>query len=184
VDAIGGCGADESLRKFLPTTNIQKTMSALLISGSSLGEATGTIKDWPSNTIPNGWLECGGQAVSRTTFAALFAVIGVTYGVGNGSTTFNLPDLRGRVTAGKDDMGGLIADRLVGGAPEGVDGAMLGAVGGHKVHQLTIGEAPTLNVQSVFQIGSESAVVGYEGPVGGVHNNVQPTIILNKIIKT
>jgi hypothetical protein len=88
------------------------------------------------------------------------------------------------VTAGKDDMGGLIADRLVGGAPEGVDGAMLGAVGGHKVHQLTIGEAPTLNVQSVFQIGSESAVVGYEGPVGGVHNNVQPTIILNKIIKT
>jgi microcystin-dependent protein len=159
-------------------------MSALLMSGNPTGEATGTIKDWPSNTIPNGWLECGGQAVSRTTFAALFAVIGVIYGAGNGSTTFNLPDLRGRVTAGKDDMGGLIADRLVGGAPEGVDGATLGAGGGHKVHHLTTGEAPTLYAQSAFQMGSDSAVVGYEGLAGGMHNNVQPTMILNKIIKT
>jgi microcystin-dependent protein len=159
-------------------------MSALLMSGTPTGEATGTIKDWPSNTIPNGWLECGGQAVSRTTFAALFAVIGATYGVGNGSTTFNLPDLRGRVTAGRDDMGGFTADRLVGGAPEGVDGATLGAAGGHKLHQLIIEEAPTLNVQAAFQMGSDSAAVGYEAPAGGMHNNVQPTMILNKIIKT
>jgi microcystin-dependent protein len=159
-------------------------MSALLISINPTGESTGTIKDWPSNTIPNGWLECGGQAVSRTTFAALFAVIGVTYGAGNGSTTFNLPDLRGRVTAGRDDMGGVIADRLVGGAPEGVDGATLGAAGGHKVHQLATSEVPTLFAQAQFQIGSESAVVGYEGLAGSVHNNVQPTMILNKIIKT
>jgi microcystin-dependent protein len=156
-----------------------------LMSGSLLGEATGTIKDWPSNTIPNGWLECGGQAVSRTTFVALFAVIGVTYGVGNGSTTFNLPDLRGRVTAGKDDMGGVSANRMVGATIEGVNNpAVLGSVGGEEAHQLAVSEAPTLNVQSAFQIGSESAVVGYEGLAGGAHNNVQPTIILNKIIKT
>jgi microcystin-dependent protein len=160
-------------------------MSALLMSGNPTGEATGTIKDWPSNTIPNGWLECGGQAVSRTTFAALFAVIGVIYGAGNGSTTFNLPDLRGRVTAGKDDMGGVSANRMVGATIEGVNNpTVLGSTGGEEAHQLAVGEAPTLFAVSAFQMGSDSAVIGYEGLAGNMHNNVQPTVILNKIIKT
>lgn len=55
---------------------------------------------------------CFGQAVSRTTYAALFAAIGTAYGAGDGSTTFNVPDMRGRVAAGKDDMGGTAAGRL------------------------------------------------------------------------
>jgi len=63
-------------------------------------------------SAPADWLFCHGQAVSRATFAALFAAIGVTHGVGDGSTTFNLPDMRGRVPAGKDDMGGSAANRL------------------------------------------------------------------------
>jgi microcystin-dependent protein len=57
---------------------------------------TGFISMWPTSSVPTGWLECNGAAISRTTFAALFAVIGTTYGPGNGSTTFNIPDLRGR----------------------------------------------------------------------------------------
>ena len=54
----------------------------------------------PSGSVPLGWLICNGTAVSRTTYAALFAIIGTTWGVGDGSTTFNLPDLRDRVPVG------------------------------------------------------------------------------------
>jgi microcystin-dependent protein len=67
-------------------------------SGANLtgiqGVNTGIIVPWGDTTIPSGFLECNAQAVSRVTYAALFAVIGTTYGSGNGSTTFNLPDLK------------------------------------------------------------------------------------------
>ena len=63
-----------------------------------------------SISIPIGWLLCTGQAVSRTTYAALFAVVGITYGSGDGSTTFNVPDFRGRVAMGLDNMGGTSAN--------------------------------------------------------------------------
>lgn len=61
---------------------------------------TGTIQMYAGSTAPSGWLICNGDAISRTTYSALFDVIGTTYGAGNGSTTFNLPDLRGRVPIG------------------------------------------------------------------------------------
>lgn len=59
--------------------------------------AVGAVSAFSTTTAPANWLECDGAAVSRTSFSALFAVIGVTYGVGDGSTTFNLPDLTGVV---------------------------------------------------------------------------------------
>lgn len=62
----------------------------------------GSIQPWPSNTIPEGWLLCDGSAVSRETYADLFLVIGTTYGTGDGSTTFNLPNLKGRTIVAKD----------------------------------------------------------------------------------
>jgi len=55
-------------------------------------DKAGFVVDTASNTVPNGWLECNGQAVSRTTYGDLFDAIGTTYGIGDGSTTFNLPD--------------------------------------------------------------------------------------------
>lgn len=61
---------------------------------------TGTLHAFAGATAPLGYLLCDGTAVSRTTYASLFAVVGTTYGSGNGSTTFNLPDLRGRVPVG------------------------------------------------------------------------------------
>lgn len=73
---------------------------------------TGTVLPFAGSAAPIGWLLCYGQAVSRTTYANLFAAIGTAYGAGDGSTTFNVPDLRGRVAAGKDDMGGTAASRL------------------------------------------------------------------------
>jgi len=65
------------------------------------GIPTGTIVPWTDSTIASGFLECDGTAVSRTTYADLFAVIGTTYGAGDGSTTFNLPDLEDNVPIGK-----------------------------------------------------------------------------------
>jgi len=61
------------------------------------GVNTGLIIPWSSGSVPSGFLECDGSAVSRSTYAALFAVVGTSYGVGDGSTTFNLPDLQDRV---------------------------------------------------------------------------------------
>ena len=74
--------------------------------------SAGIVFDYAGNTAPTGFLMCYGQAVSRTTYAALFAAIGTAYGAGDGSTTFNVPDCRGRVTAGGDAMGGTAAGRL------------------------------------------------------------------------
>lgn len=73
---------------------------------------TGAVIAFAGSSAPTNWLLCSGQAVSRTTYAALFAVISTTYGVGDGTTTFNLPDLRGRTVAGIDNMGGSDAGRL------------------------------------------------------------------------
>ena len=80
-----------------------------------------------------------GQALSRTTYAALhalFASAGYPYGSGDGSTTFNLPDLRGRGLFGKDDMGGSAANRITAGG-SGITGTALGAAGGAETHTLT-----------------------------------------------
>jgi microcystin-dependent protein len=73
---------------------------------------TGVVLPFAGSSPPSGWLLCNGQQVSRTTYPELFAAIGTTFGVGDGSTTFNVPDLRGRVAAGKDDMGGTAANVL------------------------------------------------------------------------
>lgn len=102
----------------------------------------GVIAPYSGSVVPDGFLACAGQAVSRTTYAALWAVIGAIYGAGDGSTTFNLPDLRGRVPAGKDDMGGTAANRLTAGGA-GVNGAALGGNGGAQTHALTVAQMPS-----------------------------------------
>lgn len=85
---------------------------------------------------PAGWLACYGQAVSRAAYPILFAALGTAYGPGNGTTTFNLPDLRGRVIAGLDDMGGVNAGRLT-------PATVIGWSGGAQSHTLTATEMPS-----------------------------------------
>jgi microcystin-dependent protein len=102
----------------------------------------GVVVPFAGSTSPAGWELCYGQAVSRTTYAGLFTTIGTTYGSGDGSTTFNVPDLRGRVSAGKDDMGGTAASRLTA-AGSGITGTTLGATGGAQTHTLTSAEMPS-----------------------------------------
>ena len=62
--------------------------------------ASGMLMMWTTGTAPTGWLLCNGAAVSRTTYSALFAIVGTTFGIGDGSTTFNLPDYRDRMPIG------------------------------------------------------------------------------------
>ena len=83
-----------------------------------LGTVTpsGIIQTFGSVDAPNGWLKCEGQAVSRTTYASLFAAIGTTFGSGNGSTTFNLPDMRGYFARGFDAGAGVDPGRVFGSA--------------------------------------------------------------------
>jgi len=75
---------------------------------------TGSVTMWTTSSAPAGYLICNGQAVSRTTYAALFAVIGGTFGTGDGSTTFNLPDLRGLFVRGLDNGRGIDSGRALG----------------------------------------------------------------------
>lgn len=79
----------------------------------------GQVAMFAMGTPPSGWLKCNGAAVSRTAYADLFAKIGTTYGTGNGSTTFNLPDLRGEFPRGWDDGRGIDAGRALGSAQAG-----------------------------------------------------------------
>jgi len=65
------------------------------------GIPTATIVPWSSSSVPTGFLECNGAAVSRSTYSALFAIVGTTYGAGDGASTFNLPDLQDNVAMGK-----------------------------------------------------------------------------------
>lgn len=107
------------------------TISSLLSFIGSF-EPIGSVKMYAGASTPSKWLYCDGSAVSRTTYAKLFAVIGTTYGAGNGSTTFNLPDFRGRVPVG---MGkGTAADAQT---------RSLGYAGGTETVTLTVSQMPS-----------------------------------------
>jgi len=170
----------------------------------------GSVIPYAGASAPTGFLLCDGSNVSRTTYATLFAVIGTTYGAGDGSSTFALPDLRGRVVAGQDDMGGASADRLTD-QTGGLNGDTLGDTGGSETHTLTTAQLAShthsfsdtdsitvgtlVTGDSVNRGGSgqlfsnNSVTVSISGTTGSAgsgsaHNNVQPTIILNYIIRT
>lgn len=145
----------------------------------------GTIIPYAGTTIPSNYMKCEGQELSRIEYDILFSAIGTTYGEGDGSTTFNLPNLKGRVITGIDSN----------------DTAFdtLGETGGEKTHTLTVEEMPshshsyysstsTSDWPSRIPTGSNAGVDTRDDaiqPTGGgeAHNNLQPYIVLNYIIK-
>lgn len=161
---------------------------------------TGSILDFAGNSAPAGWLMCYGQTLNAVTspkYQNLYDVIGNTFG-GADHTDFVVPDLRGRVVAGQDDMGGTSANRLTG-QTGGVDGDVMGSAGGAETHTLTTAQMPSHShnrdesTAAGGAIAGRVSIVNTQGTItarassttggGGAHNNVQPTIILNKIIK-
>lgn len=162
-----------------------------LIAAAGVGNPTAAILPYAGTTAPLGYLLCAGQEVSRTTYAALFAVIGTTFGAGNGSTTFNLPDLRGRFPLGKDNMGGTPANRVANAQAD-----ILGGFEGEELHILILAEIPAhTHSYSIHSSGGSGMtengsgngnVAASTGSAGGgaAHNNMPPYLTLNYIIKT
>ncbi len=152
--------------------------------GASGSAPTGAILLYGAAAAPTGFLLCDGAAVSRSTYAALFAVIGTSFGVGNGTTTFNVPELRGRVPVGM-------------GQGSGLTNRVLAATGGEETHIISVSEMPN-HAHSNASGGGGSAAHAYQylGSTGnatgqttlvgggGPHNNMPPFIVVNCIIKT
>ena len=145
----------------------------------------GAIIPYPNDIIPEGFLECNGQAVSRTTYDTLFDIIGTAFGSGDGSTTFNLPNIKGKTLVGLDSNDS--------------DFNAIGKTGGEKSHTLTVEEMPshnhawkykssaqsgssTWNSAGSDSTGSASDIIGNTGG-NQPHNNLQPYVVTNFIIK-
>jgi microcystin-dependent protein len=170
---------------------------------------TGAIIAFAGSSAPSGWLLCFGQTVSRTTYATLFAVVSTTYNTGGeAGTDFRLPDLRGRAIAGVDNMGGTDAGRLsiantlgttTGAQTHTLSSAEMpshthtqnphshsetNAVRYPWVTVANFGEGGGFNSQynTSTSTGSSTATNQNTGG-GGAHNNMQPTMVLNYIIK-
>ena len=188
------------------------------LAGNPYNIPLGGMLEFTGTTAPNSsFVLPYGQPISRSIYAAYFAMVGTTYGAGDGST-FNVIDKRGRVSAGKDDMGGTSANRLTN-QSGGLNGDTLGATGGSETHTLTTAELAVhshsiTDVQHTHgitptnglvqgQAGSFDPTTGTHGAPanlsinnaftgitgtnnagsGNAHNNVQPTIIVNYILR-
>lgn len=208
------------------TLTVPDASGTLALTSNTSLVPPGTVLPFAGSSAPSGYLLCYGQAVSRTTYAALFAAIGTAYGVGDTTTTFNLPDLRGRVIAGKDDMGGSAASRLTS-ATITSGATTLGNVGGAETETASVSgtasvtgtTSGTLAVSATGTSGAPSDTSGLAGTGAGGYapsnththdltvagtttgtlsltgtgtisgtstttTNVQPSIILNYIIRT
>lgn len=137
--------------------NARSYIDDLITWISRLGEwlvPTGLIAYYPIATLPAGWLNCNGDAVSRSDYARLFSVIGTTYGAGNGTTTFNLPDIRGRTIVADGDSPTLSA-------------RVIGEQFGEESHTLTLAETPSHN-----HTNSTSTILAKQNGTAGTSNRL------------
>ena len=164
--------------------------SGLVYESDVIGNPIGTILAFGGSSTPASYMLCDGIAISRTTYATLFGIIGTTYGSGDGSTTFNLPNIKGKVIAGYNS------------AETEFD--TLGETGGEKTHLLTGAESGTSAHYHQYRYGGsaggDGSGIAYSSTSGTqvnetairktseanattAHNNLQPYITLHYIIK-
>lgn len=178
-----------------------KVTGSVEVGVASLALGTGFIAAYSVAAPPSGWLACNGSAVSRTTYSDLYALIGTTYGAGDGSTTFNVPDLRGRTLIGTD---GLAAGSFTANLGT-LDN--IGGIGGAQNHTLTTAELPSHTHSQIGQsgCGHDNCNGGWSASIyehrassssrntinninstggGGSHNTVQPSLAISYLIKT
>lgn len=138
----------------------------------------GTVVEYAAAAAPTGWAICDGSAISRSVYAALFSVIGTLYGVGDGSTTFNLPDCRARTIVGYDS--GAATGRVTA-AGSGVDAGTLGAAGGHQQlqshthtavdsgHTHTAADSGHTHANTINDPTHHHQVLHANGPLSGIY---------------
>jgi microcystin-dependent protein len=183
-------GDDNTLSVFAPTRlNMLSGKSSISITntGGFSHVPPGTIMMYAGKNIPDGFLNCDGRAVSRSIYSDLYNVIQIQYGPGDGSTTFNLPDLRGRSSLGSG-QGPNLTNRI------------LGTSGGVENHVLTIDEMPSHSHNISVPQGDQNwgngggnsfwgnnwgrTITSTSVGSGKAHNNMHPFLVINFIIKT
>lgn len=162
------------------------TWQAPASGGSSGAVPAGAVSMFAGSVAPSGWLLCDGSAVSRTTFADLFTAIGTAYGAGDGSTTFNVPDTRGRVMVGKGTNAAV--DTL--GENDGVAVANRRPQHRHTPHTHSYTSSTDTIVQTTGASASAANVGATTGASDGGSGNANDAldapayIVFNTIIKT
>ena len=179
-------GALTTTTSITASTSITATTALNIAATASTNFLPVGMVIWSAITaVPQGWLECDGSAISRTTYSALFGSISTSYGAGDGLTTFNLPDQARRTLVGR------------GGSGTAVLAATIGSTGGAETHQLTIAEMPnhahvsgaaaSQNSRSYTAGGSVDAAItgGTTATTGGdgSHNTMQPSLVLIMLIR-
>lgn len=174
-DGQGGMRAPLDMSNFRVINVAAATQpnDAVSLSQLQTGTPVGTVVDFAGSNAPETWLLCFGQAVSRSEYPLLFSVIGTTYGAGNGSTTFNVPDYRGRVIAGKDNMGGTNANRL--GTFSGfTSSSNIGESGGLEVVTLSLAQIPSHDHGGITSTNGD-----HTHPVLALSSGTSPAISAN-----
>ena len=144
------------------TNDISATSGSMTIDGGGTGSPAGSVIYHAANTAPTGFLKANGAAVSRSTYAALFTAIGTTFGSGDGSSTFNVPDLRGEFMRGWDDSRGIDSGRSFGSSQTDE----------FEAHR-HVGGFAGVNSSAAFGVSSTSAgnINGQSGQSGSNHPN-------------